>query len=69
MELDKSHITELLRVWGEQAKAEEARRALPDRVDTDQHAELLVRLGLDPAGLALVCRLTGDERGFGGLLC
>ena len=69
MRLDKDQIVDLLRVWGDQAKARQAERELPDPVDTDQHAELLVELGLDPAGVAVVCRLTGGGRGLGGLLC
>jgi hypothetical protein len=67
MRLDKSQIVELLHVWGDQAMAQRAQRELADPVDTDEHAELLVQLGLDPAGLAVVCRLTGGGRGLRGL--
>ena len=67
MRLDKSQIVELLHVWGDQAKAQQAQRELADPVDTDEHAELLAQLGLDPAGLAVVCELTGG-RGLRGLL-
>lgn len=68
MRLDKSQIVELLHVWGDQARAQQAQRELADPVDTDEHAELLVQLGLDPAGLAVVCELTGGGRGLRGLL-
>lgn len=67
MRLDKSQIVDLLHAWGDQAGAQRAQRELADPVDTDEHAELLVQLGLDPAGLAVVCALTGGH-GLRGLL-
>jgi hypothetical protein len=68
MRLDKSQVVELLQAWGDQAQARRAERELADPVDTDEHAELLIQLGLDPAGLAVVCQLTGGGRGLRGLL-
>jgi hypothetical protein len=52
MEIPKDAILDLLRERGDDAKASEAERELPDRVDTERHASLLQRLGLDPEELA-----------------
>ena len=52
MQLDKSMILDLLRERGQQDQASQAEQELPDQVDTDQHAGLLQRFGLDPAELA-----------------
>jgi hypothetical protein len=62
MQLDKSMILDLLRQRGDQQTADQADQELPDQVDTDQHAGLLERFGLNPA--ELLQRLTG---GGGGL--
>ena len=67
MQFDKSQILDLLRSQGDQGKAEEADRELPDQVDTDQHAGILERLGLSPA--ELISKLAGGGGGgLGGLL-
>jgi hypothetical protein len=67
MQFDKSQILDLLRSQGDQGKAEEADRELPDRVDTDQHGSILERLGLNPADL--IAKLAGGGGGgLGGLL-
>jgi hypothetical protein len=52
VQLDKSMILDLLRERGQQDQASQAEQELPDQVDTDQHAGLLQRFGLDPAELA-----------------
>jgi hypothetical protein len=65
MQLDKSMIVDLLRQRGDQQTADQADQELPDQVDTDQHAGLLQRFGLDPA--ELLARFTGGGSG-GGLL-
>jgi len=51
MEIPKDQILELLRSRGEQDKAEQAGNELPDTVDTDKHADLLSKLGIDPGDL------------------
>ena len=51
MQIDKAQILELLRSRGDQDKASQAEGQLPDQVDTDQHADLLGRLGINPADL------------------
>jgi hypothetical protein len=66
MQFDKSQILDLLRSQGDQDKADQADRELPDKVDTDQHAGILERLGLNPADL--IAKLAGGGGGIGGLL-
>ena len=51
MEIPKDKILELLRDRGDNDKADQANRELPDKVDTEQHADLLGRLGIDPGSL------------------
>jgi hypothetical protein len=48
MEIPKDKIIELLRSRGDRDKAEQAGSQLPDTVDTEKHAELLSKLGIDP---------------------
>ena len=64
MQIDKAQILELLRSQGDDAKARQADDELPGQVDTDQHAGLLEKLGLNP--MDLVTKLGGG--GLGGLL-
>jgi hypothetical protein len=65
MQIDKNQILELLRSQGDQAKADQADQELPQQVDTDQHRDLLGKLGIDPQDL--LSKL-GGEGGIGGLL-
>jgi predicted PhzF superfamily epimerase YddE/YHI9 len=51
MQLDKNMILDLLRERGQTDQANQADQQLPDQVDTDQHADLLQQLGLDPQEL------------------
>lgn len=62
MQIDKDQILELLRSQGEEQKAAQAAEELPQQVDTDQHADLLAKLNIDPS--ELVGKLGG---GLGGL--
>jgi hypothetical protein len=64
MQIDKDQILQLLRSQGEDQKAQQAEQQLPRQVDTDEHAGLLSKLGLDPK--ELVSKLGGG--GLGGLL-
>lgn len=69
MQIDKDMILALLRERGEGERATEADRELPSQVDTDEHAGILQRLGLDPQDL--VARLGGVGglgKGLGGVL-
>jgi hypothetical protein len=52
MQIPKEQILELLRSRGQDDKAAQAEGELPDQVDTDQHAGLLQKLGIDPGDLA-----------------
>ena len=52
MQIDKETILNLLREQGKSQQAEQAERELPDQVDTDEHASLLERFGIDPKELA-----------------
>ncbi|MBT2594957.1 hypothetical protein [Arthrobacter sp. ISL-72] len=63
MQIDKSQILEFLRSKGDNDKAAQAETELPDQVDTDQHAGLLSKLGINPADL--LGKLPG---GFGDTL-
>ena len=66
MQIPKEQILELLRSRGQDDKAAQADGELPDQVDTDQHAGLLQKLGLDPGDL--VGALGGGAGGLGGKL-
>jgi hypothetical protein len=59
MQLDKNMILDLLRQRGDHQSADQADQELPDQVDTDQHAGLLQRFGLDPS--ELLSRFTGGS--------
>ncbi|GAB2693563.1 hypothetical protein [Thalassiella azotivora] len=61
MQIDKNQIIELLRSQGNQDKAEQADRDLPQQVDTDRDAGLLDTLGID------VQDLLGRLGGSGGI--
>jgi hypothetical protein len=62
MQIPKEQILEFLRSRGEHDKAGQADNELPDQVDTDKHADLLQRLGIDPQDLL------GQLGGLGGKL-
>ncbi|TDK26411.1 hypothetical protein E2F48_04210 [Arthrobacter crusticola] len=64
MNIDKSQIIELLKSQGNSDKADQAESELPDTVDTEQHAGLLAKLGIDPQDL--LGKLPGGLGGFGG---
>jgi hypothetical protein len=49
MEIPKQQILELLQQQGKGDQVGQADQELPERVDTDQHAGLLEKYGLDPA--------------------
>ena len=68
MNIDKDTILNLLRSKGQETQADQAQQELPDQVDTDQHAGLLEKFGLNPADL--IAKFTGGQSGGGisGLL-
>ncbi len=51
MEIDKQRILEMLKSRGEDTTAHQADAELPEQVDTDEHSDLLSRLGIDPTDL------------------
>jgi hypothetical protein len=63
MQIDKAQIISLLQQRGESAKADQAQQELPGQVDTDKHAGLLTKLGINPSDL-----LGGLGGGLGGKL-
>ncbi|WP_159619353.1 hypothetical protein [Arthrobacter zhaoguopingii] len=65
MNIDKSLIIELLKSQGNSDKADKAESELPDTVDTEQHAGLLAKLGINPQDL--LGKLPGGLGGLGGL--
>jgi hypothetical protein len=67
MQIDKNQILQLLRSQGDDDKAAQADQELPAQVDTDQHAGLLAKFGLDPAEL-IQKFMGGKGGGIGGAL-
>ena len=71
MQFDKSQILDLLKSQGNHDQAEQADKELPQQVDTDQHAGMLPKFGLNPQDL--ISKFTGGGGGgiggaIGGLL-
>ena len=64
MQIDKSQIIDLLKSQGDQDKARRAESDLPDKVDTDQHGDVLQKLGINPQDL--LGKLSGGLGGLGG---
>ena len=61
MQIPKDQILQLIRSRGDDQQAQQADSELPDQVDTDQHAGLLGKFGINPADLL------GGAGGLGGL--
>ncbi|RJK94207.1 hypothetical protein [Vallicoccus soli] len=68
MQIDKAQILELLRGQGDEQRAQQADQELPQQVDTDQHGDLLSRLGISPQDLIARFAGGGGGGGLGGLL-
>ncbi|HEX5618806.1 MAG TPA: hypothetical protein VFX51_10320 [Solirubrobacteraceae bacterium] len=64
MQIPKEQILEFLRSRGDDEKANQADGELPDQVDTEQHAGLLQKFGIDPQDL--ISQVGGS--GIGGKL-
>lgn len=52
MQLDKQFVLDELKKEGDSAKVQQALDELPEKVDHEQHAALLMKLGIDPGKLA-----------------
>jgi hypothetical protein len=61
MQIPKQQILDLMRDQGKGDQVGQADQELPEQVDTDQHAGLLEKFGLDPA------EIMGKLGGAGGL--
>jgi hypothetical protein len=64
MEIPKEQILEFLRSRGDNDKAQQADQELPDKVDTDQHRDILERLGINPEDLMGNLGGLGDKLGL-----
>jgi hypothetical protein len=62
MQIPKDMILELLKQQGKADRIDQAKQELPDHVDTDQHSELLQKIGLKPEDL--LSKLGGDIPGL-----
>jgi hypothetical protein len=51
MDIDKSQIVEHLKKLGKHDQAAKAESDLPEKVNTEEHAGLLQRFGIDPKDL------------------
>jgi hypothetical protein len=51
MQIDKQEIVKLLREKGEDDKAQQAEQQLPDKVDHEEHKNLLEQIGVNPQEL------------------
>jgi hypothetical protein len=65
MQIDKSQIIELLKSRGDHDQAAQAESELPDKVDPQNDAGLLEKLGINPQDL--IGQLPGGLGGLGGL--
>lgn len=65
MQIDKQQILSVLHGLGDQPKVDQAQAELPDQVDTDQHAGILDKLGINIADL-LGGGSGGAQGGSGG---
>jgi hypothetical protein len=61
MQIPKDKILEMLQ-QGKGGQVDQAKQELPDQVDTDQHADLLQRFGLNPQ--ELLSKLDGNIPGL-----
>lgn len=52
MQLDKKFVLDELRKAGQDKHVENAVKELPEKIDHDRHADLLLKFGLDPGKLA-----------------
>jgi hypothetical protein len=64
VKIDKQELVRVLHTEGDNDTAQRVTDSLPDQIDTDQHAEELAKVGLDPT--QLMAKLAAG--GFGGTL-
>ncbi len=67
MQIDKQQIISMLQGLGQQDKAGAAKAELPDQVDTDAHAGLLDKLGINVSDvLGMLGGQNGEQGGIAG---
>ena len=66
MQIDKNMVLELLKSQGKDDQVGAADSELPAQVDTDQHAGLLSKFGIEPADLIKLVTGGGGAGGLGG---
>ncbi|CAN5873577.1 hypothetical protein BH20ACT6_BH20ACT6_21590 [soil metagenome] len=68
MQIDKAQIIDMLKSQGDTGNAQQADQELPQQVDTEQHAGLLEKFGLNPQDL--IAKFAGGSGGggIGGML-
>ncbi|MGI8412243.1 MAG: hypothetical protein ACR2QA_07075 [Solirubrobacteraceae bacterium] len=49
MEIPKEQILQMLRDRGDHDQAQQADQQLPEKVDPEQHSDVLGKIGLDPS--------------------
>lgn len=64
MQIDKQQIIEFLKNRGDHSTAQQAESDLPEQVDTDQHADKLSQLGINPQELLGGAGGIGDKLGL-----
>ena len=64
MQIDKTMILDMLKSRGQHDTAQQADAQLPATVDTDQHQDLLSKLGIN---MGDVTGLAGGAGGLGGI--
>jgi hypothetical protein len=52
MQIDKQFVLDELKKEGQSEKVQQALDQLPEKIDHEQHAALLEKLGIDPGKLA-----------------
>jgi hypothetical protein len=62
MHIDKSLIISELEKQGKSDQVQKALAELPDKVDHEEHAQMLQRYGIDPGKLAADAAKTGLEQ-------
>jgi len=67
VQIDKSQIVDLLKSQGKQQQADQAEQELPQKVDHQDDASLLTKLGIDPGDLLKMVSGGGGGGGIPGV--
>jgi hypothetical protein len=66
MHVDKQQLLDALRAEGRTRHLTKAEQELPNRIDTNEHAEFLGALGIEPGELGELAARSQETGGFGG---